>query len=201
MMKQVLQGTEFEGMMDHIDHQTHQEFLMKRTMELASSIKDQICRGCGCNLQFADDTKEGFIDMNQFLEKNDESRREEITEEEFVGFQIEEEGEEEGYFTVEDYLQEEERQLPTLDQLKRLIAKKKKGKACCERCQILNTNDFDRLKRIEVEIDSKFSKKSIIQLSQIYYFDQNYSKLIFSSFVLFLARFYYKIVSMLTLCG
>jgi hypothetical protein len=148
-------------------------------LDILEKVDEKQCRGCGAHFQFDAPLKEGYIDLRRIkatpISKSQEQLlAKTIRQRKFKepGDDNEDEGEEEHtiiqeigdkregqdtakMYTVRDY-QNDNISLEDVKDLEDLFEGKVIKKDICDRCMMINQGDFEKLKKIEANIDSKF---------------------------------------------
>lgn len=140
-LQEILQGSGLEHLLDdEISEEERSQFMGNFMMEASEKISNSNCRGCGARFQFEDDAVEGFMDMQQYLRKNDEKGQDQFDDTDFLMASMEEEDKDEGYFDIGDYVENE--YLPDVKKLKDFMDGKENSDLICQRCQDINKGDL-----------------------------------------------------------
>lgn len=133
--------------------------LGSRLLEIMDKVDEKQCRGCGCKFQFERENFEGYIDLKRIQSEAKSTLNVEEIMAKLAGSAnkpgFEGSAKQDGSlpYGVEDYLKEDVG-LEGVAELEALFEEKIVKKDICDRCVLINHGEFDKLRQIEVNIES-----------------------------------------------
>ncbi len=160
----LLQGSGIDQLVDGRSEQPRQTGT--RLLDLLDRVDEKQCRGCGAKFQFDDKNREGFIELSRVKTDAGEVEVQTVLQklllnnsrpakpaDELEAASEPDEAEQKQY-SVEDY-ENDPLTLESVEQVERLFEEKVVKKELCDRCVFINEGNFERLKDIQVNIESR----------------------------------------------
>lgn len=130
---------------------------MTNMMKAMDLLENDSCRGCGARFQFEDDTKEGYIPINEFMNSADKLESKEALEEglemQLLNKNVDDSDLQEGPFSQEEYSNDLDLDLPYKSLIQEMEDGLKMRNVICDRCQKITKGDYEEIKKIIPEIE------------------------------------------------